>query len=479
MSYLFLLPILIPAAGGFAVWLIRSEGGRRAVTVATLLLTLGAAALLCVWQSPAVTVWDAGAFQLRFGCDGVGQLFLPLMCTVFLFAAIYSFGYLKSRPNQFLAFLLWVLSALIALALAQNLVTLYLCYEWMTVLAVPLVIHERTREAVRASVKFLGYSVFGACLALGGVFLLSRFGVGQFTPGGDALLLQMPRQGALVIYFLMMVGFGCKASLFPLHGWLPTAHPVAPAPASALLSGIITKTGVLCILRVTYYLYPLEILAGSWAQKVLLVLALLTILMGSMLALREPLLKKRLAYSTVSQASYVLLGLFLFSAQTVTGALLQLLYHAAAKTLLFLCAGSMIYRLGRMRVEDLRGLGRTMPVTFWCFAFGALSLIGIPPFGGFVSKWFLVEGILAGGIDAFSVTACAILLFSALLTAGYLLPPVIRAFFPGREVTEKGLPPDPPRVMTGPMLVLAAACLVLGLFPQPLLALLRAAAAAV
>ena len=178
----------------------------------------------------------------------------------------------------------------------------------MNVLAVPLVLHERTREASRSAIKFLGYSVFGACLVLGGVFLLYRYGAGVFLPGGDIQIAHMPRQLALGAYFFIIAGFGAKFGLFPLHGWLPTAHPAAPAPASALLSGVLSKSGVLCILRVTYYLFPQDLLRGSWAQRALLTLSLITILIGSLLALREPLLKKRLAYSTISQASYVLLG---------------------------------------------------------------------------------------------------------------------------------------------------------------------------
>ena len=170
-----------------------------------------------------------------------------------------------------------------------------------------------------------------------------------------------------------MIGFGCKAGMYPLHAWLPTAHPVAPAPASAVLSGIITKCGVLAIIRTTYYLFGVDFVRGTWVQNVILVLAIGTIFMGSMLAYREKMLKKRLAYSSISQVSYVLFGVFLMTPQALCGALLQVVAHAIAKNALFLSAGAVIYKTGHTYVNELKGIGKQMPIGMICFTIASLS----------------------------------------------------------------------------------------------------------
>lgn len=341
----------------------------------------------------------------------------------------------------------------------------------MTLITVPLVIHNGSREAVAAGFKYLGYSTFGAGLALIGFFFLDRYcSSTEFAAGGtlDLSLVSGNENLLFVIWLLMMIGFGCKAGMLPLQAWLPTAHPVAPAPASAVLSGIITKAGVLAIIRVTFYLFGADFLRGSWAQIALLCLALATVFAGSMLAYKEKILKKRLAYSTVSQVSYVLFGLFLLNGVGFTGALLQIVFHALVKNLLFMSAGAIIYKTGKTDVGELTGIGKQMPVVIWCFAFGALSLIGIPPTAGFVSKWYLAQG----GISEYGmlgIVGAAVLLVSALLTAGYLLPIVTRGFFPGRDFDYANLEKkEPSRYMTVPLVILAVLAVLLGVFPGPL-----------
>ncbi len=285
--------------------------------------------------------------------------------------------------------------------------------------------------------------------------------------GGDGVLL--------LITFLMLIGVGAKAGMYPLHGWLPTAHPVAPAPASAVLSGLIVKAGVFFAIRIVYYIVGAETLRGTWVQYAWMVLALVTVFIGSMLAYMEPVLKKRLAYSTVSQVSYILFGLSLLTSTGLLGALLHMMYHAAAKCGLFLCAGAFITQTGRTRVDDLRGAGKAMPVTTACFAAFGLSLVGIPPFSGFVSKWYLATGAYGADIGAFALIGPAVLLISALLTAGYLFPPVVRGFFaPARANTSEA-----PAVMTLPLVALAVLTLVLGLAGRQLLEILSPIARAV
>lgn len=288
---------------------------------------------------------------------------------------------------------------------------------------------------------------------------------------------------------LMLIGFGAKAGMFPLHAWLPTAHPVAPSPASAVLSGIIVKSGVLAIIRVVYYIVGPDFLRGTWVQYTWMTLALITVFMGSLLAYREPVLKKRLAYSTVSNLSYILFGLAVLSPAGFTGALLHVVFHGVVKCGLFLTAGIFLFCCGKTRVEELAGIGRRMPAVLWCYTLLALSLIGIPPTCGFISKWYLAQGALEADLGAWGYVGTAVLLISALLTAGYLLPVVTRGFFPGRtpimeqegklqyeEVSGSGQEntsletgrQEPRLPMLIPLIILAALALAIGLFPGAL-----------
>ena len=265
-----------------------------------------------------------------------------------------------------------------------------------------------------------------------------------------------------------------------MHGWLPTAHPVAPAPASAVLSGVITKAGVLAVLRVIYYLVGADVLRGTWVQKGFMTLTLITVFMGSMLAYREPLIKKRLAYSTVSQVSYVLFGLACMVPTAFEGAMLHVVAHSVIKDALFLCAGAFIHQTGKTYVRELRGIGKEMPITTWCWTIASLGLIGIPPTGGFVSKWELATGSLQTGLAGFDVIGPVILIVSALLTAAYLLPVTINGFFPGSDYDYAGLTnKEGGKLMTVPMILLAVGVVVTGVFAQPLIHAIAVAAASV
>ena len=333
--------------------------------------------------------------------------------------------------------------------------------------------NSRTREAVMAGLKYLFYSLCGAYLALFGLYFINRYGnTLTFTPGGvlDPSLVTGHEALLLVVAFLMLLGFGVKAGLFPMQGWLPAAHPVAPAPASAVLSGIIVKSGVLGIIRVIYFIFGAQFLHGTWVQKVFLTLTLVTVFLGSMLAYMEKGLKKRLAYSTVSQVSYILFGLALLNPAGMTGALLHVIFHAMIKSGLFLCAGAIIFRTGKRQVSQLKGIGKEMPVTIGCMTLLSLALIGIPPASGFVSKWYLAEGALASDTGIFSWLGPVVLLLSALLTAGYLLPIPMKGFFPGEEEEKTGFEKkEVDSVMLVPLLILAILAVVLGMFPGGLL----------
>lgn len=284
----------------------------------------------------------------------------------------------------------------------------------------------------------------------------------------------------LTAVFVMIVGFGAKAGMLPLHAWLPAAHPVAPSPASAFLSGIIVKCGVLAAIRSVYYIVGPEFIRGTWVQYAWMTLTLLTVFMGSLLAFREPVFKKRLAYSTVSQISYILFGLSLLTPDAFAGALLHTTAHALIKCGLFLTAGVFLYKYGYTRVEQLTGMGKKMPKTMWCYTIFALALIGIPPTGGFISKWYLAQGSLQSGTGVYSWLGPVVLLVSALLTAGYLLPVTMKGFFPGEEAAGMDLSKDEPSpCMLIPLIILAVLVVLLGVLPNPLIQYVTDTAASV
>ena len=471
MSAVFLLlPLLLPIAAAFLA--------KRKAEKRTLIILMAAELILVLlgcFCRDSISIPCLPEMQLMLATDSMGRIFSVLFAAMFLLAGIFGFEYLHERPEEYYCFFLLTLSAMLGLCYAGNLLTFYLFYEAMTLLSFPLVLHERTESSRRAAMKYLGYSLFGAAMALFGFFVIyPATGGAVFTPGG---CLKGPVSPLLLSAALAMtVGFGGKAGMLPLHDWLPTAHPEAPAPASAVLSGVITKGGLLGILRTVYYLFGAETLRGTYVQKTVLLLAFMTIFTGSVLAYKEKLLKKRLAYSTVSQVSYAIFGLMLLNTAGFAGAILQAVFHSVAKVCLFLCAGAFICKTGKTRVEQLEGIGRSMPEVLFCFAVASLSLIGVPPFAGFVSKWYLASGVLTA-FPSIGWGGAGMLLLSALLTAGYLLPPVSHGFFPGEDFRYERIGCGP--CIRIPLYVLAAAALLLGLFPAQLIGWISGLAAGI
>lgn len=462
-NVILLLPLVLPLVAGLVTGFLKEERQRNLWVFIALAAETGLVWVLA-FGDYSLEVWRlTERLAIAYHTDGLAKLFACLISTIWLLAAVFSMEYMKHehKPARFFMFYTLSLGALMSLCFSANMMTMYLSYEFMTLLTLPLVIHEGTPEAVRAGMKYLGYSIFGAGLGLMGFFFLNTYCVTtDFMPGGtlDMAFINGRENLMLVVFFLMSLGFGCKAGMFPLHAWLPTAHPVAPSPASAVLSGVITKAGVIAIIRVTFYLFGADFLRGTWAQAALMTLAVVTVFMGSMLAYKEKLLKKRLAYSTVSQVSYVLFGLMLLSPVGFIGALLQVVFHAVAKNILFLSAGAIIYKTEKKYVYQYKGIGKEMPIVMWCFAIASLSLIGIPPVSGFVSKWYLAQGGLSSVFQALGITGVAVLMVSALLTAGYLLPIVVDAFFPGRDFDYTALrKKEPNYLMTVPLVLFSIA----------------------
>ena len=464
---LMIISILLPMLGAIKLFIIKDNKQRRYVT-AVLLITSSVVAIVAALTNggEVFTLMRINdTLALRFAADELSIFFVVLVSFIWCFVQFHAFGYMphEGKENCFFGFFVLTYASLIALAMAANAVTMYMCFELMTLFSMPLVLHHRTETSRDAAIKYLGYSTLGAALALMGFFILSLNAASLEFAAGGVELLGGDKNRLLVACFLIVLGFGAKAGLVPLQMWLTEAHPKAPSPASAVLSGLITKGGVIAIIRAVFYLFGADFVKGSWVQTAILTLAVITIFFGSMLAYREKMLKKRLAYSTISNVSYILFGLFTFTELGFIGAVLQLVFHALAKDVLFLSAGSVILATNKSYVSELTGIGRRMPVTMWGFAIAALSLIGIPPAGGFVAKWYLAIGALQSG-SALELVGVVVLMVSALLTAFYLLPIVAKAFFPGKDYPVEQ-PCEVESKMLVPVIVFSALVIFLGILP--------------
>lgn len=482
-AIIMLAAIFFPVLFGAVLLLVPEFSSRNRLlgTVGAGLVITGILAFLSLGcKEPGIRLFSLSEKLEIFFCpDDLGRIFAVIVAVIWILTGFYSFEYMKHEREEkrYFGFYLMTFGAMLALSFAGNIVTFYLFYEMMTLLSMPLVLHSRTREALMGGLKYLFYSLCGAYMVLMGLFFLNRYAMTfEFTAGGvlNRELAAGNEKMLLVVVFFMILGFGVKAGMFPMHAWLPAAHPVAPAPASAVLSGLIVKAGVLGIIRTVYFLFGESFIRGTWVQKAWMTLSLITILMGSMLAYREKMIKKRLAYSTVSQLSYILFGLALLQPEAMTGALLHVVFHAFIKSALFLSAGAVIYKTGKTSVNDMTGIGKEMPMTIRCYTFASLALIGIPPASGFISKWYLAEGSLLSGTCIFTWLGPVILLISALLTAGYLLPITIKGFLPGADFDYGSLQKREPNLwMLIPLIILAALSVGLGIFPNPLTEFVR------
>jgi multicomponent Na+:H+ antiporter subunit D len=386
---------------------------------------------------------------------------------LWIFATFYSFEYMthEGKEKRFFIYFMLTLGVTVGIGFSGNLFTLYLFYEFLTLATFPLVIHNESEEALRVGKKYLIYSFGGASFALLGMILIYSLSSNiNFVEFGVLQNLNLDSPDLLLtIYMIMFIGFGVKAALVPLHSWLPAAM-VAPTPVSSLLHAVaVVKSGIFSLIRISYYIFGTQVLYRTHVNYYISILVIFTILMGSLLALHQDNLKKRLAYSTISQLGYILLGIVLLNENSLTGGLLHLVNHAVIKITLFFCAGAIYYKTGKKYIHEIKGIGKEMPITMWCFAIASISLVGIPPTNGFVSKWYLALGGLGENKAIFVI----ILLLSALLTAGYLLPIIITAFFPGeeKEVHKK----EPPLRMLIPIVILTGIIVYLGLFPNVVL----------
>jgi multicomponent Na+:H+ antiporter subunit D len=379
----------------------------------------------------------------------------------------------SATQTRYFCFFAVSLSAAIGVAFSANLLTMYLFYEMLSLATYPLVTHHQDQEARTSGRKYLLYTVGSSIgLVLPAMLITYHFsGNLDFTPQG-VLAGTASRGTVAVLLFMFVFGFA-KAAVMPLHSWLPAAM-VAPTPVSALLHAVaVVKVGVFSIVRTITGIFGTEMLQTFDLSTPLLFVAATTILVGSFIALSQDNLKRMLAFSTIAQLSYIVLGAALLSPKGVTGGMVHIAMHAFGKITLFFCAGAIFVATGKKNISDMTGIGRRMPVTMMAFFIGALSIIGMPPCGGFLSKWTLVLGAL----EADRIAILVVLLFSSLLNAAYFMPVVYRAFFCAPEdalFTDRVQ--EAPLFCVVPLTITAFISIVLLFFPQPFMQLATMAA---
>ena len=479
---LLLLAVIVPFIGALAIPLFSARPNlREAVTLATAVALLSAVCglfpVILDGARPEVFLFAvAPGLAVAFSVEPLGMLFALVASSLWIVNSIYSIGYMRAhdepRQTGFYVCFAIALGSTIGIAFAANLFTLFLFYEALTLSTFSLVTHKRSAEAMRAGrlylLLLLGSSMLLFLPAIIATWMLA--GTLDFTPGGILAGTLSPFvMGVLLALFVFGIG---KAAVMPLHFWLPAAM-VAPTPVSALLHAVaVVKAGVFSIVKVIVYIFGIDTLSQAGANDWLIYVGCASLLLASFIALKQKNLKARLAYSTVSQLAYVVVGAALATSAGIIGSGLQIAMHAAGKITLFFCAGAIYIACHKTEISELDGIGRRMPITMTAFFIGSLSIIGLPPFGGMWSKWYLALGAL----EADKIFVVGVLMLSSLLSAAYLLPIPLRAFFaktPDGEAntyTQGGIHEAPIPCLIA-LSATAIGCLLLFFFAAPLYAL--------
>jgi multicomponent Na+:H+ antiporter subunit D len=472
-----LAPLVITFLAPFAIWLLRKNQDLRegvsfvaaAMAFASVISMVPAVLDGAVWKYHLVTFFPG--VSIIFAVDGLSLIFAIVATFLWFFATSYNIGYMRSlkehaQTRYYFCFAVAIFGA-IGVAFSGTVVTLYLFYEVITVFTYPLVAHHQDAEGYHGARKYLVYLMgtsklfllpamiltYVQCGTLD--FNLTDISRGMFPPGADPTLVS-------ITYFLFLFGLA-KAAIMPLHNWLPSAM-VAPTPVSALLHAVaVVKAGVFSVSRIMLSCFGVDMLANLHLGLITAYLAAFTLVVASIIALTKEDLKARLAYSTVSQLSYIIIGVAMLSPLAVKGGLLHIAHHAFAKITLFFAAGAIYVATHLKKIPLMDGLGRKLPFTFGAFAVASLSMIGVPPVCGFVTKWYLVNG----AVSIHQYILLLALLASTLLNAGYFVPVIYRAFFrpPAPEVDHSHFK-EAPLVMVVPLCLTAFISVALGLYPQ-------------
>lgn len=486
MRYLLLIPILLPIIGGTSIFLFRFQNRKaRSWYILSLLIVNS----VLVWglalgsfQETLLLAQFAQNLQLTFFIDGPAKVFSCLVATLWIPASIYAFEYMEHEKvtlsrsegwlNSFFAFYTITYGVTLGLAYSGNPLTMYVFFEALTLITLPLVIALQNNKSINAGRRYLRYMLGGAAFGFITLVFLIMYGDSTvFTSKGmiDFAMHSDQKDLLLLVFVVGFCGFGVKAALFPFGRWLISAA-VAPTPVTALLHAVaVVKSGAFVLIRLTYYCFGADQLRGTWAQYVVLIIVAVTVVYGSTMAVKETHIKRRLAYSTMSNLSYILLGVVMMSPAGIVAAFSHLVFHAFMKINSFFCAGVMIQRGERVYVDELNGIGREMPLVTGCFTIAAISLTGIPPLAGFVSKWQIADSILGSGDPALYIGLAA-LLYAALMTAVYMLTMVIRAWFPPKGSAVIGLARQKQNwYFCGPLVFFTVIVIAFGFTAQPLI----------
>ena len=488
-QYWILVAILLPMLGGVAVRFLPLKKKQHLYVFLETIMVLTSVIVWSLILGGTTEVFHVVHFvndlSISFKIDGMTMVFAGLVSFLWPLATLYAFEYMEhhKRRETFFMFYSIAYGVTLGIAFASDMLTMYFFYELLTLSTVPLVMHTLEREAILASRKYLYYSLGGAAFALMGMVFLMVYGdTLEFTLGG---VLSMEKaaghEGILLwIYLFAFLGFSVKAAMFPVSEWLPTAG-VAPTPVTALLHAVaVVKAGVFALIRLTYYSFGADFLRGTWVQNVVMALAMFTTVYGCSRALKESHIKRRLAYSTVSNLSYIIFGITIMTPMGLVGALCHLVCHAIMKICSFMCAGAFMHQTGKKYIFDMDGLGWKMPIVFCTLAFSGLGLMGVPGLAGFVSKWNLA-GAAVDSKNPMAYVGIVCLLISALLTAIYMVSITMRAFFPPWGFDREAIAgaKDPGWKMCLPIVVCAICTVMLGLFSTPLVDFFRDVAAGI
>ncbi|MGL5149777.1 MAG: complex I subunit 5 family protein [Clostridium sp.] len=434
MNYLILMPIILAFILGAVTNVFKDKSDKdisRYALISTIVVSITSfiAMYLC-YGKEVILISINDLLSLGFKIDGLGLVFAALVSFLWPLATLYATKYMthEGKLAKFFTFYTMTFGTVLAIAFSKNMFTMYLFFETLTFITFPLVTHNNKARDVYAGKNYILYSVGGASISFMGMMMFMFYtNTWEFAQGGSIASLASPN--LLVAYLLMFVGFSVKAGIFPFHRWLISAG-VAPTPVTALLHAVaVVKSGAFAVMRVTYYLYSAELLKGTWVSYVAMAMCIITIVFGSATAMRSKHLKRRFAYSTVSQLSYILLATATMSYIGLVAACMHMIFHALIKIVIFYSAGNVMYVNHSEYVCDIEGYGKIMKSTYITFAISGLALIGIPPFGGFFSKFAIAQSAISVGGEI-SLIAVSALIISALFTAMYLLQIVVLAFLP-------------------------------------------------
>ena len=461
-----ILALLSGIIGGLTVALMPKIKSRTRNLIVLVFSILGAffswRVALLVFAGESVRIaGEFGGFLWSIDPDPLGAVFGLIASSLWIFAAIYSFGYMdgKKRQSTYYTFLLLALSITLGVAFSGNLLALYLFYELLTFVTYPLVIHERTPQAIKAGSKYILYSLSGAgALLIAIVITYSWTGNLEFT--GNAILSGLNGPGLNWLLGLFILGFGVKAAIMPLHGWLPGAM-AAPTPVSALLHAVaVVYSGAYGIVRVVYSVFGHELLGSLGLSRVMPWIIGFTILMGVIIAARQNVLKRRLAYQTISHLSYILLGVFTLQPWGLAGAIMHMISYSTLKVSLFFCAGIISEQTGQTDIDKMKGIGWLLPKTMVAFSIAAIGMIGMLPLNTFWGKYYLMKGSVESGRWPLAVA----LIISGIINAICFIPVIVDAF-QGERVKENQEKGRRLNLMFIPTLTLSMISLLIGLWP--------------